>query len=233
MKSRNRLGGVIFATAAAVMAVNLGVTTALAASTTLNATVTQGGSYKGTATSATLTDNGVSLTCSTSGKTPAVSVKGNVPDGTTQGASPLKVGTAKALSFNNCTGPLGAVTVTPIKESYAVKADSATSSTGQTDMIISGIDTSVSMSGCSFTVTGSVPGYYTNSNSTLTLTPDLPMKPLSKAQLTVGNVNGCAGLVNNGDHPTFTTVIIIIHSEAGWIIIVIIISGKPHLIPAQ
>jgi len=35
------------------------------------------------------------------------------------------------------------------------------------------------------------------------VTPKLPITALNKAQLTVSNVNGCAGVVNNGDHPTY------------------------------
>jgi hypothetical protein len=59
------------------------------------------------------------------------------------------------------------------------------------------------MAGCSFTVTGSAPGFYTNGTHKLTLTPKLPITPLNTARLTVGNVNGCAGLVSNGDHPSY------------------------------
>ena len=61
------------------------------------------------------------------------------------------------------------------------------------------------MTGCSFNVTGSAPGYYTNGSHTLTLTPKLPNKALNKAQLTISGVSGCAGLVSNGDHPTYTS----------------------------
>jgi hypothetical protein len=52
-------------------------------------------------------------------------------------------------------------------------------------------------------VTGSAPGFYTNSKHTLTLTPKPPVKLLVKGQLTISNVTGCAGAVNNGDHPTY------------------------------
>ena len=61
------------------------------------------------------------------------------------------------------------------------------------------------MTGCSFKVTGSAPGFYTNSTHKLSLTPKLPNTPLNKGRLTVSGVNGCAGLVNNGDHPSYTS----------------------------
>jgi hypothetical protein len=84
-------------------------------------------------------------------------------------------------------------------------ADSKTNRKGQTDAIIGGVNVSVSIpsAGCSFTVTGSAPGFYTNSKHTLTMTPNLPVRPVKKAQLTISNVTGCVGAVHNGDHPTF------------------------------
>ena len=69
--------------------------------------------------------------------------------------------------------------------------------------MVAGANTSVTMTGCSFKVTGSAPGFYTNNGHTLTLTPTPPVKLLNKAQLTVSGVNGCAGLVSNGDHPAY------------------------------
>ena len=86
---------------------------------------------------------------------------------------------------------------------YSAKVDSKTNSAGQTDAMITGISTSVSMKGCSFSVTGSAPGFYTNSTHKLALQTMLPITPLNKAQLTISGVMGCAGIVSNGDHPTF------------------------------
>lgn len=229
MKLRTPASRAAFAAVATTLAVTLGASTALAASaTTLSAMVTKGGAFTASSSTVTLTDAGVSLTCSSSGSTPALTATGSIPSGTKQGASPLKVGTSKTFSLSGCNGPLGPVTATFSKLPYSIKADSATNASGQTDEIISGIDATVSMTGCSFTTTGSIPGYYTNSTGNLTLTPTLPMKPLNKAQLTVSNVSGCAGLVNNGDHPALSSIVIviIIVGPRTVIVIVIIINAR-------
>jgi len=117
----------------------------------------------------------------------------------------VKIGTVASLSFSNCAGPLGAVTTTVEAKPYAVSTNSKTNRKGQTDAIITGVKVAVNMTGCSFTVTGSAPGFYSNKTHTLTMTPKLPTKALTKAQLTVSGVatGTCGGLVNTGDHPTY------------------------------
>jgi hypothetical protein len=202
MEMRIRAGSALFAGAAAALAVGLGATTALAA-TTLTVKVTNGGKYKATASATGLKDNGVSVTCSSTPTTKASTATGSIPTATTTGTSPVKIGTAATLNFKNCSGPLGTVTVKVNDLPYAVRVDSKTNSAGQTDVMITGVNTSVSMTGCSFTVTGRAPGFYANKTHQLKMTPQLPITPLNKAQLTISNVTGCAGVVTNGDHPTF------------------------------
>ena len=198
---RKGLGRILFTGTATALAIGFGASSALATSaTTLTVKVTGGGSYSASSTKTTLTDNGVSVTCTgskTSGSIPTKTYSKKTP--------PVKVGTSAKLSFTGCTGPLGAVTVVVNSLPYSVNVDSTTNSKGQTDGIVSGVNTAVSMTGCSFNVGGSTPGFYTNSKHTLSLVAasKLPVKPLVTAQLTVSNVNGCAGLVNNGDHPTY------------------------------
>jgi hypothetical protein len=200
MRIRNHAGSTLFVVAASALAIGLGATTALASTSTLTVKVTGGGSYTASSSKTVLTDNGVSVTCSGS------KASGSIPTKTyTNATTPVTVGTSAKLSFSGCTGPLGAVTVKVNKLPYKVQTDSKTNSKGQTDGIVSGANTSVSMTGCSFTVSGSAPGYYSNSGHTLNLTPKLPNKALNKAQLTVSGVSGCAGLVSNGDHPSYTS----------------------------
>jgi hypothetical protein len=199
MRIRKRAGGALFVVTAAAVAIGLGATAALATSATLTAKVTNGGTYTGTSSNTVLTDNGVSVTCTSS------TASGTIPTKTyTNATTPITVGTSAKLSFSGCTGPLGKVTVKVTKLPYKVQADSKTNSKGQTDGMVAGANTAVSMTGCSFTVTGSAPGYYTNSGHTLTLTPTPPGTPLDKAQLTISGVSGCSGLVHNGDHPAYT-----------------------------
>jgi hypothetical protein len=202
MRMRKRAGSALLTVAAAAVTVGLGATTALAA-TTLTVKVTHGGTYKATAPTTVLSDRGPSVTCSSASATRASTATGSIPAATTTGASPVKIGTVATLNFKNCTGPLGPVTIKVNNLPYSVNVDSKTSSAGQTDTIISGVNTSVSMKGCSFTVTGSAPGFYTNSTHKLRLTPKLPVTPLSKAQLTIRNVTECGGVIKNGDHPIY------------------------------
>ena len=175
------------------------------ASTNLTVKISNGGTYTATASKTVLTDNGVSVTCTSTSTTHASTASGKIPTATKTAASPVKIGTAAKLAFHNCSGPLGAVTTMVQALPYAVSVDSKTNSSGQTDGIISGTKVQVSMTGCSFTVTGSAPEFYTNKTHKLSVTNKLPITPLNKAQLTVSNVTGCANLVNNGDHPTFVS----------------------------
>ena len=195
---RKRAGRALLVVTATAGAIGLCAATALAASATLTAKVTGGGTYTAKSTNTVLTDNGVSVSCTSS------TASGTIPTKTyTNATTPITVGTSAKLSFSGCTGPLGAVTVKVNALPYKVQADSKTNSAGQTDGMVSGANTSVSMTGCSFKVTGAAPGFYTNNGHTLSLTPKLPNKPLNKAQLTISGVNGCAGLVKNGDHPAY------------------------------
>ena len=180
MRIRKRAGSALFVVAASAMAIGLGATTALATSATLTVKVTGGGTYTATSTKTVLTDNGVSVTCTGSKAT----------------------GTIPTKTYTKATTP---VTVKVNKLPYKVTVDSKTNAKGQTDGLISGANTSVSMTGCKFNVTGSAPGFYTNSGHTLSLTPKLPNKPLNTGQLTVSGVVGCASLVKNGDHPSYTS----------------------------
>jgi hypothetical protein len=197
MTMRKRAGSVLFTAAAAAALMGMSVVPALA-STHLTVKVSGGGSYTAKAGKTVLTDKGVSVTCTSS------KASGKIANGTHRGAAPVTVGTAAKLSFSGCSGPLGAVTTVIHSTPYAVKANSKTNSKGQTDAVITGVRVSVSMTGCSFTVTGSAVGFYSNKNHTLSMTPKLPVKPVKKGQqLTVSNVVGCATLVSNGDHPTY------------------------------
>jgi hypothetical protein len=197
MTMRKWAGSVLFTAAGAAAVVGMTVGPALA-STTLTVKVSHGGSYTAKAGTTVLADNGISVTCTSS------KGSGKVSNGTHKGAAPVKIGTVAKLSFSSCHGLLGNVT-NKVHGTSLLKADSKTNRKGQTDAIITGVNVSVSMTGCSFTVTGSAPGYYTNKTHTLTMTPKPPkgLKPLVKAQLTVSGVNGCSTVVSNGDHPTY------------------------------
>lgn len=209
MTIRKRNRGVLLAAAATTAAVvGLYAVPALASiplSTTLTVKISGGGKFTAKATKTVLSNRGVNVVCTSTAKKPASSASGNIPSGTHKGTSPVKVGTTSNLAFNNCVGPLGAVHTKVMAEPYKVFVDSKTNSKGQTDGFIGGVKVHVTMTACSFNVTGSAPGFYTNGKHSLTMTSKLPVRATTKAQLTVSNVSGCAGLVKNGDHPSFTS----------------------------
>jgi|SRR5262245_114657 len=199
-----RASNLLFIAATAGAVIGLSAAPAMAA-TTLKVQVSNGGTYTATASKTVLKNGSVAVTCTSTSTTKASKGTGTVATATTQGTSPVAIGTVKTLAFNNCTGPLGAVTTTIKALPYSLKVDSTTNSSGQTDGMITGTKVHVSMTGCSFDVSGSAPAFYTNSTHKLTVTKSLPITPLNTAKLTVANVSGCAGLVSNGDHPTFTS----------------------------
>jgi hypothetical protein len=207
MAITRRVSGVLATAAAVAAVVGLSATPAMA-STTLTAKVSGGGSITAVA-SKTVLSNGsgakkVSVTCTTKKKTDASKATGSISNGTHKGAEPL-VGKTTKLSFGNCTGPVGAVKTKVEALSYKISVDSKTTKKGDTDGIIGPVKVHVSMTGCSFNVTGTAPGFYDNANHTLHVTPFLPTKALKKAQLTISGVSGCFGLVSNGNHPSYVS----------------------------
>jgi hypothetical protein len=190
-------GRILAACAAAVMVACAAASTAVAAPD-LTVSVAGGGTSTGSSAKAVLTDQNSHVQWFSCTKSATGQV---IPDAVTTSPSPVRIGSLTKLSISTCVGPV-ITKVTASKLPYAVKVDSTTVS-HQTDVIIAGIRIAVSLTGCSFTVTGSAPGYYRNTTHTLVMTPKLPIKPLNTTRLTVSNVAGCAGLVRNGDHATF------------------------------
>jgi hypothetical protein len=208
MTIRKRTGSLLVTAATAAAVIGLCAAPALAspsASPKFTVKVSGGGKFTANSSKTVLSNNGVSVTCTNKGKKAASTAAGsiaNVPKPKPKPA-PVQVGTSTKLSFNNCNGPLGPVSTKIMALPYKISVDSKTNGKGQTDGIIAGVKVKVSMTACSFTVTGSAPGYYTNKTHTLTVTPKLPVKAATKAQLTIANVVGCAGVVKNGQHPSF------------------------------
>jgi len=185
---------------AAVVGLSAAPAMAVPASTSLKAKVTGGGSITATAGTTELTAGPITVTCTSS------KAKGTISNGTKSGSAPLTVGTTKTLSFSKCSGPAGSVSNSPKKLPYDIKVDSKTTTKGDTDGVIGPVSVNVSTAGCSFTVTGYAPGYYSNSKHELIIGGKLPTKASTKAQLTIEDVaTSCAGFVTAGEHPTFKT----------------------------
>ena len=178
-------------------ALTLGLTAAPAFAATW--TVSPGGNITGTAGKTTLTDTttGNSLSC-TSSSTSATLKSGS-------GLSGTGIGSVTAISFSNCTGPLGITfTVTPGHLPWKLNATSYNSTSGKTTGTITGIHATLTGTGCSATVDGTgatanngkVKVTYTNSTGKLTVLK-------TGGNLHVYNVSGCAGLINSNDATTF------------------------------
>ena len=159
-------------------------------------TVSVGGSSTGAPASYTATTVGTNpdITFTVPGLTL------NCDDGTangtiTPGATASKAGEIAGSSFNGCLGPLGIpLNVTQVGTwDINIAGDNVG---GVTPGSIGSISASVSNPGgaCDFDVTGSVGGSFDENTQQLSA---------SGGGLTVSNVSGCFGLIQNGDPATF------------------------------
>ncbi len=189
-----KITAALLTTAAAGAAVALTAGTASAATLTVT-NPNSSGAYTASSTSVKLTDGSVNMTCTGSAGA------GVIKSATYSVPPTANIGTISSLNFTNCTGPLGAVTTTVSGLPYNVFiAAGGTTPTGY----IGSANVHVSMPLCSFDVTGNAPGKYVNGTSNqLQLGPSVAL-PSGVTPLTVSNVSGCAGLVHNGDHPSYT-----------------------------
>ena len=197
MPMHMRRGSRLLSVAAATAAVaSLATSPAFAAATTW--TVSPGGAVTGTATTTDLSDSttGTTLTCTSS------SANATLKSGSGL-TSPL--GTITAISFNNCTGPLGISFSASVTGPFPMKANSYNASSGTTAVKITHIHGSLSGPLCSAVVdgtsatanNGTVKATYNNSTGLLQVLA-------TGGSLHIYNVSGCFGLINSGDTATFT-----------------------------
>lgn len=222
MRMRTRVTGVLFSCAAATSAaVLIGAGAVHAADATITITsASPDGSYTATTSHSSFLDlnSGVTLTCTGGG--------GQNYGSQGTGALPSQSGVALPASFatgissllfntaGGCTSLLGSVTSiatdTPYEiviQSYpGVKSDGVTPANGNGYIHIKNVN--VSMPACSFTVSGDAPVYYDNATNSLNVTPDIAPEygtgtggdvTLPDGPLTINNVRGCLGEVQNGD----------------------------------
>jgi hypothetical protein len=100
-------------------------------------------------------------------------------------------------TWTTCKGPLGTTITTKQVGTWTLNGVARPSSTGVTKVFIGNVKANVSISlpGCTFTVTGSADGTYTNSTGALKLAP----RAGSGHTLKASHVGSCAGQVQNGD----------------------------------
>ena len=193
---RRRIGATLFTAGAAALAIGFGASTSFAA-TAITWSVTPGGTISGSAGTTVLKDttSGTTVSCSTSTMT------GSLKSG--HGLAGKGLGTVTSVAFNNCT-VLGQ-TVSLSSGTVAWKLNAASYTSGVTHGTISGIHLAISSSVCSAIIDGTgatanngkVKITYTNSTHKLKILA-------AGGNLHVYNVNGCLGVIANGDAGTIT-----------------------------
>jgi hypothetical protein len=158
-------------------------------------TVSPGGDFTGKSGTVKITDTktGVTFGCHSS------NITGTLNEGS--GLNGPGIGSITGLSLSACTGPAGSVTVTPNALPLALNAVSYKG--GATSSTIGGIDATLSGKGCSAmmdgttakSANGQVGATYNNKQGQLAVLP-------SGGNLTLYNVSGCLGLMNNSDRVT-------------------------------
>jgi len=158
-----------------------------------------GGNISASAGTTKLTDvnSGAVLQCTSSKST------GTLKSGS--GISGTNLGSIKTLTFSGCTGPFGLTfTVTNSNFPWTLHGTAFNATSGVTTGNITGIKSHLAGTGCAADVAGATAGStgkvkvtYTNSTHKLKVLA-------GGGTLHVFNVNGCAGLLSNGDATQFT-----------------------------
>ncbi|MFE6037457.1 hypothetical protein [Streptomyces sp. NPDC056452] len=188
---RNTLKKIAVTTGVASAALVLATTQAMAFPATTWTVSPNPAPFTAVSTNTVLAVNGIPMTC------PTAAASGSAASAT---GNPAKVADITAASFGTtaapCTSILGPVTpVTTMP--WQIWAEDYNA--GVTSGYIKNIQAKLTVLTCTFTVTGEVAGTFTNSSKVLSVSSN------ATRQLTVsGATSGCAGLVANGDHPTFT-----------------------------
>jgi hypothetical protein len=154
-------------------------------------------SFKGTTIGASPQIHFTDVTTSTALTCDAGSAGGTTVVGTGLPSQTLASINGASTTWTNCLGPLG-IQLTPTGHGiWKINANKYNATTGVTSGTIVGANATVTGTGCSFTVKGSVPISYTNSTQVLAV-------KATKANLVVSGVSGCFGAVNNADHASFS-----------------------------
>jgi hypothetical protein len=190
---RKRLAAVLLSSGAVAVAIGVGTTTAMASNIAATWSVSPGGtiSFSG---SGQVKD----ATTGTVAKCTSIKMGGTLKSGHGLGGAGL--GTLTSASFTGCTIATVTVTVAVHGLPWKLNASSFNATTGVTTGNISGIDLVATAPGCSATLDGTGAGAnngktkitYTNSTGKIKLLG-------SGGNLHSYAVNGCFGLINNGD----------------------------------
>jgi hypothetical protein len=187
---RKRFTAVLLSSGAAVVALGLGSTTAMASSIDATWTVKPGGAVTASGSGQVKdTKTGTVAKCTSIKITKATLKKGS-------GLAGKGLGTITASSFSGCT--IATIAVTVKTENLPWKLNATSYKSGVTTGTLTGVELLATAPGCSATLQGTtatngkIKVTYTNSTGKLKLLA-------AGGNLTTEKVSGCFGLVNNGD----------------------------------
>lgn len=191
---RGRLIGVI-ATGVALAATTVIAGTASAAPLSWDVSRDDGGTsgaFTGAAgVTRLVTSSGIELTCDSADAAGTANLGTGV-------ANPLATLPAGSTQFNNCSGPFGLTFDVTHVGTWELHGDSYAN--GVTTGRITNIVANISGPFCEATVTGYVPGTFTNDSDELAVLPELTL------DLEVDPANDCLGLITSEDTAGFEGV---------------------------
>ncbi|MFI1828819.1 hypothetical protein ACH41E_20560 [Streptomyces sp. NPDC020412] len=188
---RNPLRKAALVVTGAAAAVTLAAGPALAQPTNWTVGPSSPLTFSAVSTNTVLDLNGIPLSC------PIATAGGTLSSAT---GNPAAIGSISPVTFGNaanpCTSPLGPVEpVTDTNPPWKLMAQNH--SAGVTTGYITGVQARLGVLTCEFDVVGEVSVSYSNGTGVLSVSN-------SGRLLTVANASpGCAGIAQNGDHPTF------------------------------
>ncbi|MCQ6551625.1 hypothetical protein NPS70_00180 [Streptomyces sp. C10-9-1] len=173
-------------TAAAAFAAALGMTATSASATSLATwTVTPGGAFTAHADNPTLSTPAATLQCVGS------DAEGTLKTGS--GHAGAGIGSITELTFTGCSVIGIPFDVTTASKPWSLNADAVSAVPGAIDGSISGVDATISGSGCTADFTGTVTGRYLNGTKRLVI---------DGGDLSASGAD-CFGLINDGDEALF------------------------------
>ena len=188
---------VAIASGIAATVVAIGAAQAMAAPTytvKIGTTATGSGTYTAASTtSLVLTDTTKNQTVTCASGTAA----GAVPHlGAATNPLATITSTTWGTSASPCKGPAGLSFTVTQAGTWSLNGTVATTTGGVTAGQLTGVSATIAAPGCSFKVTGTVNGSFTNSSQVLAIAA-------TGSTLTTSAVSGCFGLVANGDAAKF------------------------------
>jgi hypothetical protein len=193
-----RAGTILLTGVATAALIGLSVPSFAGATTATTFKVSPGGAITAKAGKTTLKDTatGTTLSCASS------TSKGTLKKGS--GLAGAGIGSITSLTFSTCTGPLG-LTFTVKSANFPWKLNAVSKGSGVTHGNISGIHATLSGPSCHAVVDGTGSAKHNGKvNVTYTNSTGILKVLTTGGNLHIYSVQGCAGLIHNGNASTFS-----------------------------